>query len=137
MSPWLLALVVGLLVALIQYGWRELRSGWAVIPAAAMRVGAVTLLVALVLDAPRARAKTVSTWAALDASLSMARGDSTVWRMSRDSIRRLSADSVFVFGDSVRPASQASAPRDLTSFLRPAVERAIGAGHPLVVITDG
>ena len=45
MSPWLLALVAGLLVALIQYGWRDLRSGWAVIPAAAMRVGAVTLLV--------------------------------------------------------------------------------------------
>ena len=28
MSPWLLALFAGLIVAFVQYGWRELRAGW-------------------------------------------------------------------------------------------------------------
>ena len=137
MSPWLLALVAGIVVALVQYGWRDLRSRSATIPAALLRVGAVTLVVALLLDAPAARARPVPTWVALDASMSMARGDSTVWRASRDSARRAGAESVFVFGDSVRRLDGAGSPRDLASSLRPAVERAIGSGHPLVVITDG
>jgi hypothetical protein len=137
MSPWLLAVVAGLLVASIQYGWRELRSGWATLPAALLRVGAVALVVALLLDAPASRAKPVTVWAALDASISMARGDSTIWRASRDSLRRLAAESVFVFGDSIRRMSATTTPADQSSSLRPAVERAIGSGHPLVVLTDG
>jgi len=137
MSPWLLALVAGIVVAVIQYGWRELRSGRSTIVAAALRVAAVTVVVALLLDAPAAPAKPVTTWAALDASASMTRGDSGVWRASRDSIRRVGAESVFVFGDSVRRLSDASKPVDQSSRLRPVVERAIGAGHPLVVVTDG
>src|SRR5512143_419108 len=137
MSPWLLALAVGILVALIQYGVRDLRSGGQSLVAALLRVGAVTLLVALLLDAPAARARPVSTWAALDASLSMTRGDSTVWRAAGDTIRRADAESVFVFGDSVRRGSSTGVPRDLSTQLRPAVERALGAGHPLVVVTDG
>ena len=137
MSPWLLALIAGLIVALVQYGWRDLRAGWAVLPSALLRVGAVTLVVALLLDAPAARAKAVSTWAALDASMSMARGDSTVWRAARDTIRRAAAESVFVFGDSARRDDAAAMPRDLSSFLRPVVERALGAGHPVTVVTDG
>ena len=137
MSPWLLALLAGFLVASIQYGWRELRSGWAAVPTAALRVAAITLVVALLLDAPASRARPVSTWAALDASMSMARGDSTLWRASRDSLRRVAAESVFVFGDSIRRWGNTTAPSDLSSALRPAVERAIGSGHPLVVVTDG
>jgi hypothetical protein len=137
MSPWLLALLAGLVVAFIQYGWRELRSSWAAIPAALMRAGAVALVVALLLDAPAARAKAVSTWVALDGSMSMSRGDSALWHSSRDSVRRFGAESVFVFGDSVRRWQSNAAPIDLGSYLRPAVERAIGSGHPLVVVTDG
>jgi hypothetical protein len=137
MSPWLLALGAGIAVALIQYGIRDLRSGGPALLAALLRVGAVTLLVALLLDAPSARAHPVSSWAALDASLSLARGDSTVWRAAREAIRRANAESVFVFGDSVRRGDGASPPRDASSVLRPAVERALGAGHPLTVVTDG
>ena len=137
MSPWLLALGAGIIVAVIQYGWRELRGGWMSLLAAVLRILAVTIVVALLLDAPAARAKPVATWAALDASASMARGDTTVWKASRDSIRRVGAESVFVFGDSVRRLADASKPGDQASLLRPAVERAIGAGHPLVVVTDG
>ncbi len=139
MSPWLLAVVAGLVVALIQYGWREPRAGGVVIPAMLLRAGAVTLLVALLLDAPAARAKPVATWAALDASSSMARGDTSVWRAARDTIRAVGAESVFVFGDSVRraPAGGAETPTDLSSSLRSVAERALGAGHPVTVVTDG
>jgi len=137
MSSWLLALAIGIVVALIQYGARDPRSGGANLIAALLRVGAVTLLVALLLDAPSARARPVSTWAALDASLSMSRGDSTVWRAAGDTIRRVGADSVFLFGDSVRRGNSTGPPRDLSTQLRPAVERALGAGHPLIVVTDG
>jgi len=137
MSSWLLALAIGIVVALIQYGARDPRSGGANLIAALLRVGAVTLLVALLLDAPSARARPVSTWAALDASLSMNRGDSTVWRAASDTIRRVGADSVFLFGDSVRRGNSTGPPLDLSTQLRPAVERALGAGHPLIVVTDG
>jgi len=137
MSPWLLALAVGIVVALIQYGARDLRSGGPSLFAALLRVAAVTLLVALLLDAPAARARAVSTWTALDASLSMMRGDSSVWRAAGDTVRRAGAESVFVFGDSVRRGSASAAPGDLSTQLRPVVERALGAGHPLVVVTDG
>jgi len=137
MSSWLLALAIGIVVALIQYGARDPRSGGANLIAALLRVGAVTLLVALLLDAPSARARPVSTWAALDASLSMSRGDTTVWRAAGDTIRRVGADSVFLFGDSVRRGNSTGPPLDLSTQLRPAVERALGAGHPLIVVTDG
>jgi hypothetical protein len=137
MSPWLLALAVGIIVALIQYGVRDLRSGGQSMVAALLRIGAVTLLVALLLDAPAARARPVSTWAALDASLSMTRGDTAVWQAAGDTIRRAGAESVFVFGDSMRRRGATATPHDLSTQLRPAVERALGAGHPLVVVTDG
>jgi hypothetical protein len=137
MSSWLLALAAGIVVAFIQYGWSELRSGWAALPAALLRVGAVMLLVALLLDAPASGARPVAAWVALDASLSMARGDSALWRAARDTARRATAESVFVFGDSVRRGDTASAPHDQASLLRPVAERALGAGHPLIVVTDG
>jgi hypothetical protein len=137
MSPWLLALGAGIVVAVIQYGWRELRGGSISILAAVLRVLAVAIIVALLLDAPAARAKPVATWGALYASALMPRGVSTVLLASRDSIRRIGAESVFVFGDSVRRLADASSPTDQASLLRPVVERAIGAGHPLVVLTDG
>lgn len=137
MSLWLLAIAAGVLLAIVQYGARGLRAGGVGLGAAMLRACAVTLIVALLLDAPAGCAKPVATWAALDASLSMARGDSALWRAARDSIRAAGADSVFLFGDSVRAAGSAPVPRDESSELRPAVERALGAGHPLVVVTDG
>jgi uncharacterized protein YjeT (DUF2065 family) len=137
MSPWLLAVIAGIVVAFIQYGWRELSSGWSALPTALLRAGAVTLVVALLLDAPASRARPVTPWAALDGSLSMARGDSAVWRAARDSVRAVGAESVFVFGDSVRRGDTIRAPHDQASILRPAAERALGAGHPLIVVTDG
>ena len=136
MSLWLLAIAAGILLAIVQYGGRGLAAGGASLGAAILRAVAVTLIVALLLDAPAGCAKPVASWAALDASLSMTRGDSTLWRAARDSVRAARADSVFVFGDSVRAAGQTPTPHDQSSELRPAVERALGAGHPLVVVSD-
>lgn len=136
MSPWLIALAAGIVVALVQYGARDLRSGPNLL-SALLRVGAVMLVVALVLDAPLSPAKPVALWSALDVSLSMERGDTAVWRAARDTIRAAHTDSVIAFGDSARRGDSTTAPRDLTTALRPAIERALGAGHPLVVVTDG
>lgn len=135
--PWLLAVAAGVVVALIQYGWRDLRAGGLRLAAALMRTVAVALIVALLLDAPAERARPVPAWAALDASLSMARGDSSVWRAARDSVRAVHAESVFVFGDSVRRGDTVAAPHDVSSFIGPLSERALGSGHPLTVVTDG
>ena len=142
MSPWLFAVSGGIIVAFVQYGWRELRSGWGAITVALCRVGAVALIIGLLLDAPAARARPVSRWVALDVSQSMVRGDSIVWRAARDSARYALGrpalgESTFVFGDSVRAMDVMGAPHDRATTLRPVVERALGAGHPLTVVTDG
>ncbi|HET9764525.1 MAG TPA: hypothetical protein VFR50_13480 [Casimicrobiaceae bacterium] len=137
MSLWLLALAAGIVLAIVQYGARMLSGGALSLAAAMLRAAAVTLIVALLLDAPAGCAKPVATWAALDASLSMTRGDSSLWRAARDSVRAAKPDSAFVFGDSVRPEGASPVARDQSSALRPAVERALGAGHPLLVVTDG
>jgi hypothetical protein len=136
MSPWLIAAIAGIIVALVQYGARDLRSGASIL-IALLRVLAVTIVVALILDAPAARAKPVTTWGALDASLSMARGDSTLWRAARDTLQKAKPESILIFGDSARRGDSATAPKDLATLLRPAVERALGAGHPMLVVTDG
>jgi hypothetical protein len=139
MSPWLIAAAIGLVVAFIQYGWRDARRDGFAMFAAALRILAVTLLAALLLDAPATRAKPVAAWAAIDGSLSMVRNarDSGLWKAARDSVRRVRAESVFVFGDSARRGDTVSVPRDLSSSLRPVAERALGAGHPLTIVTDG
>lgn len=136
MSPWLIAVIAGLVVALIQYGLRDLRSPLSVI-AAVLRAAAVAIVVALVLDAPAARAKPVSTWGALDVSQSMLRGDTSVWRAARDSLVRAHPESILAFGDSVRRGDSTTVPRDMATMLRPAAERASAMGHPLIVVTDG
>src|SRR4029078_7798356 len=106
-----------------------------------LRLGAIALLAALVLDAPSGRAKPLPAWVALDASASWQRaGDTTAWRDARRAARDANPDSLFLFGDSLRRASTADtarAPGDVASVVRPAVERALGRGHPLTIVTDG
>jgi hypothetical protein len=136
MSPWVIALVAGIVVALVQYGARGVRSA-AAAAAALLRIAAVTLIVAMLLDAPAARAKPVAAWGALDASASMVRGDSSAWNAARDSLSATRPESTLVFGDSARRMAPAPSALDNATLLRPAVERALGDGHPLVVVTDG
>jgi hypothetical protein len=141
MSSWALAALAGLVFALLQYAGRDLRVGVRAIVPALLRLAAVTLLAALMLDAPASPRKPLASWVALDASASWRRGgDSAAWRKARADVRAAKPESLFLFGDSLRPipvGNSLTSPNDLASLARPAVERALGRGHPLVVVTDG
>lgn len=133
--PWLAALVAGAAVGVLQYG---VRPGRSLLPALA-RAAAVTLIVALLLDAPVGRARAPRPFAVLDASASWRRGaDAAAWSRARERLRGAGADSSFLFGDSLRTAGALpETPEDAASTVRPAVERALAAGRSLVVVTDG
>jgi hypothetical protein len=141
MSPWLLAVGAGAAFALLQYGWRRTHQGPLWVTAALLRWVAVTLVVALLLDAPSGPAQPVRNWAALDVSQSMVREDSTLWRAALDSVRAVQPESTLWFGDSTRVAStvgaKAVAPFDKKTELRSLSDRAVAAGHPIVLVTDG
>jgi hypothetical protein len=139
MTAWLVALLIGALLAAFAYVRREGRTTLSILPVALLRGFAATLVAALALDAPAGRARRPAPFVALDASASWLRGGDTVaWRAARDSAAASRADSVFVFGDSLRHAvDETRAPSDRASRVAPAVERALGVGRPLTVITDG
>ena len=141
MSPWILAVLAGLGFAFLQYAGRDLRLGARVILPAMLRVATITLLAALLLDAPAGPRKPLATWVALDASASWRRGgDTSAWRRAWREVRSTRPESLFLFGDSLRApraADSLTTPADLASVARPAVERALGRGHPLVIVTDG
>ncbi|HXY30982.1 MAG TPA: hypothetical protein VEI06_09760, partial [Gemmatimonadaceae bacterium] len=89
-------------------------------------------------DAPAGFRQTLPPFAALDVSASWLRGgDSTAWRTALGRARRLRAESLFVFGDSVRGLAVAQLPRDLATRGQPLAQRAQSAGRPLIIITDG
>ena len=141
MSPWILAALAGLVFAFLQYAGRDLRLGARAMAPAALRAVAITLLAALLLDAPAGRRKPLATWVALDASASWLRGgDTSAWQRAWREVRAARPESLFLFGDSLRArraTDSLTTPTDLASVARPAVERALGRGHPLVVVTDG
>lgn len=141
MSPWILAALAGLVFAFLQYAGRDLRLGARALWPAVLRAVAVTLLAALLLDAPAGRRKPLATWVALDVSASWRRGgDTSAWRRAWREVRAARPESLFFFGDSLRArrgTDSLTIPSDLASVARPAVERALGRGHPLLVVTDG
>ncbi|HEU4641365.1 MAG TPA: hypothetical protein VFS44_02845 [Gemmatimonadaceae bacterium] len=137
MLSWLVAVVGGVVIAVGMYGWREPRMLARRAPLVALRAIAVMLLIALALDAPSGARHPLPPLVALDASTSWLRdGDTALWRRARDRARSF-RDSVFLFGDSVRAAAPPRLPGDAASRARPLAERALGAGRPLVLITDG
>lgn len=139
---WLISLLAGLAGAALQYGWGGGRGAIgralsAPVPAL-VRAAAFTLVVALLLDAPAGASRVPPPWVALDASLSMARGaDSAAWRAAVDSARAVGADSIFLFGDSLRPARPPVRPTDRHSDVDPVVQRSLATGRRVVVVTDG
>ncbi|HEX6058794.1 MAG TPA: hypothetical protein VFZ11_07220 [Gemmatimonadaceae bacterium] len=138
MLSWLAAAAAASIAALLVYGGRGARMGPLAPLAAALRFAAILLLAAALLDAPLGRARAARPFVALDVSASWRRGgDTTAWRDARRLVRDADADSLLLFGDSVRAAPIPGAPGDRASRLRPAVERALAAGRPLVVVTDG
>jgi hypothetical protein len=138
MLTWIVAAIAGLAIAVLLYGWREPRGIPQRVPLIALRAIAVALLVALALDAPAGRARALAPIVALDGSASWLRdGDSALWRRARGQAHALAPDSMLIFGDSVRIARSLDRPSDASTRARPLAERALGAGRPLVLITDG
>ncbi len=131
---WLAALCVGLVAAGVQYG-RPAGGGWL---AALLRVITIAGLVGLWLDAPVGRSAGVRPFVALDVSKSWLRGgDTAAYQTALRRAGAIAADSTFVVGDSVRPGPPPALPTDVRSRIRPAVERSLAAGRPLMLVTDG
>jgi hypothetical protein len=138
MQSWVVAAVAALALALVLYGWREPGRLARRAPLIALRALAFALVIALLLDAPAGRARPVAALVALDVSLSWVRGgDSAAWRDAVRRARAVGADSMYLFGDSARVDDVPRSPGDIASRARPAVERALAAGRPLVIVTDG
>ena len=137
MLLWILALLIGLAVAVLQYGRAALTPRSA--PLAALRMLAAIVVAALLLDAPAGRARMVAPDVALDASMSWLRGAPACasWREALDSAARIGGGSWMRFGDSLRTDTRRGEPVDRRSSLRAVVDRATGAGRPVVLITDG
>ena len=138
MLTWLLAAVAAVAIAVVAYGWRDPRRMPERALPAALRAGALTLLIAALLDAPAGPANPPPPIAALDVSESWLQGgDSSAWRRAVSRARAIGGDSVVLFGDSVRGASGAPEPHDHASRIRALVGRAQASGRPVVVISDG
>ena len=135
MLMWIVALVAGAAAVAIVYGLRP-GSGLTLI-SAALRLMAVTGLVALILNAALGAARPAPALVALDVSASWLRdGDSTRFRNALEQARGEAGGDLLLFGDSMR-SDAAAAARDDASRVRPAVERAMAEGRPLRVYTDG
>ena len=140
MTAWLLAAGVGLAFAVLQYGIGRRARGASGLLVALLRAVAITIVAALLFDAPAGSAKPIGPWVALDASASWLRGsanDSSAWKTALERTRDARGDTLLLFGDSVRAGRSDAKPTDMASLVAPAVERALAAGRPLVVVTDG
>jgi hypothetical protein len=138
MLKWLVAAVAGVAIAVLLYGRRESGRGARSAVLIGLRALAMTLLLALVLDAPSGPSRAPKPLVALDASASWERGgDSALWRRARERVARLSSDSLVLFGDSVRVARAPARPADDASRARALVERSLASGRALVLVTDG
>jgi hypothetical protein len=138
MSSWIVAVLSALALAIVLYGWREPGGIARRAPLVLLRAIALAIVIALLLDAPAGAARPVTPFVALDVSASWMRGnDTAAWRRALRQMRATAHDSLYLFGDSARAAEIPERPTDLASRARPAVERALAAGRPLTIITDG
>ncbi|HEU5186146.1 MAG TPA: hypothetical protein VFU01_16350 [Gemmatimonadaceae bacterium] len=138
MSSWVVAAVAAIALALVLYGWREPGRLVRRAPLIALRALALGLVIALLLDAPAGAARPIAPFVALDASASWVRAnDTAAWRNAVRLARDAPHDTLFLFGDSARVADLPERPHDRTSRVRPAIERALAAGRPLTIVTDG
>jgi hypothetical protein len=137
MAYWLLAALVGLAVAALQYGTNALRP--AIAPLALLRAVVVAVVLAMLLGAPGGRSSPLAPEIALDASESWTRGGAACdrWSAALDTAARAGRGTRLRFGDSVRADEARGAPTDRASRLRAVADRAAASGHPVVVITDG
>src|SRR5215208_6395900 len=119
MTIWLVALVGGVFLALLSYRWRGASAGKTLL-VAVLRALALTLLIALLLDAVAGLPRPVPPIVALDVSQSWLRGgDSAAWNDARRQARAAATDSLVLLGDSVRVGALPPQPGDAASRLRP------------------
>lgn len=136
MSAWLIAIVIGALAAALQYARLRAPTGLRRALLATLRGVALAIALALVLDAPLGQPRPIQPLVFVDASLSMEREGAKLFQAARDSARAAGADTIFFFGDSLRPAGDGSA-SDAATRLRPIAERTLATGRAAVVVTDG
>jgi hypothetical protein len=137
MTLWLIAVGLGVAAAVLQYARMRAPSPAHRAALGVLRAIALTVAVALLLDAPLGRPRPSLPSVFVDASLSVTRGNALLWSMAWDSARAIRAESIWVFGDTVRPGSPDLAPADAATRVRPVVERTMATGRPAVLITDG
>lgn len=137
MFAWILAILAGIAGAVLSYP-RLATAGPLTRTAALLRGTGVGLVVALALNVLLGAGREPRPLVALDVSRSWLRGrDSAAFLAAREAALRAAPDSVLAFGDSVRRATGGSESMDAASRLRPIAERALAAGRPIVVYTDG
>ncbi len=137
MTPWFIATVIGVVAAAISYGrLRAPSAAWRT-GLAVLRAAALTLLLALLLDAPLGRPRRALPSVFVDGSISMTRENAQLASAAWDSARAIRPESIWVFGDSARLAERDARPTDAASRVRPVVERTMASGRPAVLITDG
>ena len=135
MLSWLIALVGGVAFAVVQYRLAGAPQAWRL---QALRGVSVAFVIALALNAPIGWSRAVRPYVAIDASASwLATGDSSLWTRARQAADSVGTDTVLIVGDSVRAGKPPAVPADLRSQVAPLVERALGAGRAVALITDG
>jgi hypothetical protein len=135
MLSWLFAAAVASTLAFLQYRFGGTHR--ATVPLV-LRATALTIVIALLFDAPIGPAGSVRACTALDASASwLASGDGALWQRAVKSADSVGADSLLLIGDSVRVGKAPTVPVDGASRTAPLLERALGAGRPVTLITDG
>ena len=156
MTRWLLAAIIGLMIAALHYGRSLSRSADrgapgapgarlfgvdARIVAAVLRAIAATIVAAMLLAAPSGRARPLRPLVAIDVSASWTRGDSAAlaWRRAAAGASALAGgDSLLLFGDSLRRAITLPArPADRHSLIAPVLDAARDEHRALVVVSDG
>lgn len=137
MMPWFVAAVIGVVAAAISYGrLRAPSTAWRT-GLAAFRAAALTLLLALLLDAPLGRPRRALPSVFVDGSISMTREAAQLASAAWDSARSIRPESIWVFGDTARLGERGALSTDAASRVRPVVERTMASGRPAVLITDG
>lgn len=134
MLTWIVALIAGAAAVGTVYGRRLGDS----LVLAALRFISMAGLAALLLNATLGGGRAATPLVAIDASASWLRnGDSSFFAGVVREARDAASGDLVVFGDSARVAGDDLRPADHASRVRPAVERALAAGRPLVLFTDG
>lgn len=143
MTQWLVAAIIGVMVAALHYGLPWRRSGepsptLRTLAFAARATGA-TLVAALLLDAPAGQMHARAALVALDVSASWRRGGDAGSRYpaARARALELAGDSTLLVGDSARRSTPPDSAVDATTAPRAAADRAREESRPLHLITDG